>query len=180
MIYFTSDLHFGHLNVIKYDNRPFSSIEEMDEALIQNWNSVVTNKDIVYLLGDVSFHKPIDTINILNRLNGHIHLIKGNHDNKNRLPLERFMSVNDLLEVSFMTEKIVLCHFPLRSWNKMHHGTWHLHGHCHGSIKAIGRSLDVGTSCNDYRPISFLQVKQYMDNRTFERIDHHTDMEPQH
>lgn len=96
MNYFISDLHVGHTNVLSFDNRPFKSIEEHDEALIKNWNSVVGMDDDVYLLGDISWHNATKTIEIFNRLNGHIHLIKGNHDSrllKNRELQSRFCEI---------------------------------------------------------------------------------------
>lgn len=79
-IFFTSDLHFGHKNIIRFDNRPFSTVEEMDEALIRNWNAKVSDEDTVYVLGDISWYNDAKTSEIINSLHGHKILIKGNHD----------------------------------------------------------------------------------------------------
>lgn len=79
-IFFTSDLHFGHKNILRFDNRPFTSIEEMDEAIIRNWNTKVSDDDLVYVLGDISWHNDETTARIFNSLKGHKILIKGNHD----------------------------------------------------------------------------------------------------
>ena len=78
--FYIADTHFGHKNIIRYDNRPFNSVHEMDNELIENWNSVVSNDDIVYILGDISWYDDSKTANIFSRLNGHKILIKGNHD----------------------------------------------------------------------------------------------------
>lgn len=82
MNYFISDLHLGHNNCLAFDNRPFKSIDEQDEVIIKNWNGVVGIDDDVFLLGDISWYDAKKTIEIFNKLNGHIHLIKGNHDGK--------------------------------------------------------------------------------------------------
>lgn len=78
-VFFTSDLHFGHNNIMRFCNRPFKSIEEMDEALIQKWNSVVSKNDLVFDLGDFAFAPNWRWKEILGRLNGHHYLILGNH-----------------------------------------------------------------------------------------------------
>ena len=80
MNFYISDNHFGHKNIIKYDNRPFNSVEDMDEVMIDRWNSVVGDDDTVYILGDFSWYKEEKTLEILNRLSGRKVLIKGNHD----------------------------------------------------------------------------------------------------
>ena len=96
MNYFISDLHFGHKNCLSFDNRPFISIEENDETIIKNWNDTVGIDDDVYLLGDISWYNSTKTIEIFNNLNGHIHLIKGNHDGRllnNRELQSRFCEI---------------------------------------------------------------------------------------
>ena len=79
-VFFTSDLHFGHKNIIRFDNRPFFSVEEMDKTLIENWNRKVSEDDTVYILGDISWYNDEKTTEIFAGLNGHKILIKGNHD----------------------------------------------------------------------------------------------------
>ena len=96
MNYFIADLHFGHQNVLAYDNRRFPDIETHDNALIQNWNDIVGYEDDVYVLGDISWHNAVKTIEIFKQLNGNIHLIIGNHDNKllkNRELRNRFCEI---------------------------------------------------------------------------------------
>ena len=139
MNYFISDLHVGHTNVLSFDNRPFKFIEEHDETLIKNWNSVVGMDGDVYLLGDISWYNATKTIEIFNRLNGRIHLIKGNHDNrllKNRELQSRFCEITDYKELDIGDGKgIVLCHYPIPCF-KNHYYSWYmLYGHVHTSFE---------------------------------------------
>lgn len=162
MIYFTSDTHFHHKNVISYSNRPYLTVEHMNSAMIHNWNIVVKPKDTVYHLGDFCLsNRPDDWKDIRKQLNGTIHLIKGNHDKKNTIKACRslFESVSDIKEVKHDGYRLVLCHYPLESWNRMHYGVGHLHGHCHGTLKSEKQwRIDVGVDCHDYRPVSFDEV----------------------
>lgn len=125
MIWFTSDTHFNHANIIKYCNRPFSSIQEMNETIINNWNSVVTKDDTVYHLGDFAFGKVNE---FANKLNGKIVLIKGNHDT---IPHNHmFAEVCDTKIVTIDNQMIFMSHFAHRVWPRSHYNTWHLYGHC--------------------------------------------------
>ena len=165
---FAADLHFGHSNIIKYSKRPFASIEEMDETLIANWNAKVTNQDVVYLLGDVSFHKHMeDTVKLVKRLNGNITLVKGNHDDRVLMKLlmaNRAVNfVKDYYEIgeeiNGRREKFALMHYPMQEWRGSHHGSIHLHGHCHGTMNNEGLlRMDVGVDCTGYTPISLDEV----------------------
>jgi calcineurin-like phosphoesterase family protein len=190
MIYFTSDNHFWHYNILhKFQpNRKQlgSNIDEMNEELIRRWNETVKPEDEVYNLGDFAFQSDPDKINnLLSRLNGKKYFIYGNHDQtmkKHRDQLKHhFEWMRDYHELRHDGEFIVLCHFPFAVWNKMHHGAWHLHGHCHGSyIEPHGnRIVDVGidsphvTSKYEMRPFSFEEIKAYMSTRTFKSLDGH-------
>ena len=101
MIYYIADMHFGHENVIRFDDRPFADTEQMDEVLIQNWNERVTADDTVYVLGDAFWKNEENSIRIMQRLQGHKHLIQGNHDRvKGKLrpyweSIEQYAEVND-------------------------------------------------------------------------------------
>lgn len=180
-VYWTSDLHFGHANIIKYCNRPFANVKEMDQALVDNWNAVVRPEDTVYLLGDVSFHPAETTDRILSALKGKIHLVKGNHDKKQKLNFERFASVSDLLGVKVSEggakgKYIVMCHYALKVWEHRHHGSWNLHGHSHGSMPDDPNSLqiDVGVDCHGYKPISFSEIGAILASKQgFKPVDHH-------
>lgn len=188
-VYFTSDLHFGHANIIKYCNRPYSSVEEMNIALIDNWNALVNPDDTVYLLGDVSFLPAAQTDGILNRLLGKIHLVKGNHDKPSKLNLGRFASVSDILDTKvtgrldnwhvsggMLSKHIVMCHYAFKVWNGSHHGNWHLYGHSHGTLPddPTSLSIDVGVDSHGYKPLSFSELHAIMGRKNkFKPVDHH-------
>lgn len=150
-IWFTSDTHYGHANVIKYCNRPFADVNEMNEALIENYNSLVKPNDLVYHLGDLCFSREPDKI--INRLNGNIHLVIGNHDNKRFLRNCKLAWIKDVYMLRDAGDKFWLSHYAHLRWPKSHHGTYHLFGHSHGNLTGYGRSMDVGVDCHQYKPI---------------------------
>lgn len=185
-IFFTADTHFGHALMTANSRRcprPWNTVDEMTEGLIANWNAVVGERDTIYHLGDVSFLKAGQTFEVLRRLNGFKHLVRGNHDGMNQQCLAEFESVADLKEIKVQGQRIVLCHYALMTWNKMHTGSWMLHGHSHGALAVdpTKRRMDVGVDAvapfmNSpwYEPLSFEQVKQVMDSKQpFVPIDHH-------
>ena len=192
-IFFISDLHVGHANVIRYDGRPFTTTDEMHVELIKRWNSVVDTDSIVYFLGDLSFSRTDLTKWFVSQLNGKIHAIAGNHDKpKDLRSLGRFEEVHDYgTEIGVYDEdslqsrgsqgyqKIVMSHYPILSWNKSHYGAWHLHGHCHGSLMKTmpdyykRKVMDVGCNMIDYAPISYEQVKAIMAKKVINNVDHH-------
>jgi calcineurin-like phosphoesterase family protein len=182
MIYFTSDTHFGHINIIKYCNRPFEGIWTMDEQMIRRWNSIVKYDDEVYHLGDFGFYPTSELIKIRKQLNGAIHLIEGNHDRKAlKDPVFRacFESVQPYLEIKVEDEEmdneqpIVLCHYAFQVWNRSHHGSWHLHGHSHGTLPSADNQarLDVGVDSHDFTPWSYEEVKYAMTKKVFKPVD---------
>lgn len=164
MIHFTADTHFGHSNIIKYCNRPFSNIEEHDQCLIDNWNRVVGKKDTVYHLGDFIFSREHIANHLLSQLQGQIILIKGNHDPGHLFRSPRFQAVKDVHIVRHQRQKIFLSHYAHRTWQFINQGAWHLFGHSHGNLPSHGKSFDVGVDCWDYTPVSFDQVKEKMEN----------------
>lgn len=155
-IFFTADPHFGHANIIKHCKRPFSSPEEMDEAMMSNWNNVVGRKDTVYIIGDVAWG---GMGKYLYNLKGNIVLIKGNHDHRRDMP-GCLMSVHDLLTLKVGNRKIVLCHYPIMSWDSQFHGSLHLYGHVHGTpLPGMPpRCMDVGVDCNGFTPVALEEV----------------------
>lgn len=157
MIFFTSDNHYSHANIIRYANRPFKNAREMDQEMIRRWNSVVEDEDIVYHLGDVAFSSPGRLREILHQLKGSIHLIVGNHDRAALKVSHHFQSLQSMLEIRIPDEDaaqgsqlIVLSHYAMRTWNKKHWGSWHLYGHSHGALPPFGKSFDVGVDCWDF------------------------------
>lgn len=184
MIYFTSDLHLGHINIIKYCSRPFSSVEEMDGELIKRWNSVVTKKDTVYILGDFAFYKDQQkTINVINKLNrAEMHLILGNHDKHMKAHVkEKFTSCGSYKEIYVADSEaynqrqfIVLMHYAMRTFNKSGHSAFQLFGHSHGTLPGNSQQLDVGVDCWDYTPCSYEQIKEKLKTLPeFKTEDYH-------
>ena len=155
--FFTSDSHYGHAAILKYCNRPFSNVDEMNEALIDNWNKVVEPTDTVYHLGDFGFGKLNDLKKVFDRLKGNKFLVQGNHDSDSlKLPWAgKFV----MKELKINDKMYQLCHFPQRSWDKSFHGARHLFGHCHGTLTPHGFSCDVGVDCWGYTPVSFEQLE---------------------
>lgn len=155
MIYFTSDTHFFHRNIIDFCNRPFKDAEEMNVEMIKRWNERVEPSDSVYFLGDFSFGNKENTESVLYRLNGHKHLIVGNHDRKGRASdtdwALHFNSVQDYMRLKLEGMKFVLCHFPFASWER---GYVNLHGHTHGKSPKLYGRLDVGVDSHNFYPIT--------------------------
>ncbi len=186
-IHFIGCTHFGHANVIKFDKRPFNSITEHDEALIENWNNKVAKDDIVFHLGDISFSGTNYTNSILERLNGNINLILGNHDKmkdiKKLVNIKEIFSTLDLFvsddkaDDKFGTQQhIILCHYPILSWNRSHYSAWHIHSHTHQNLTKDPfyewyykrKVIDVGCNGINYTPISYAEVKEIMVNKKVE------------
>lgn len=158
MIYFTSDTHFWHKNIIRpdYSNRPYNSIEEMNESFIDNWNKTVSNTDTIYHLGDVSFGNRESTGAILKRLNGKKILIKGNHDKVSRLK-DYFDEIHNVL---FLGE-FFLKHIPDFSCYPL----IQLCGHVHTEWKinkTWGFKINVGVDVWNYTPVSIDQIKELL------------------
>lgn len=190
-IYFIGCTHFYHKNVIRFDNRPFKDIDEMNYELITRWNSVINKNDIVYHLGDLSFSNVELTKQITDQLNGRIHFIMGNHDRmRDIIKLNRFERVYEYgTEIWIKDEdlnkdkqigyqQMILSHYPILSWNREHYGSWMGHSHCHGSLMKSNpeyykrKVIDLGSNNIDYTPISYLQVKEIMKTKEV-MMSHH-------
>ena len=162
-MFFSADWHLGHANVIKFCNRPYKDVDEMDEAIISNCNSVVTPKDILHMIGDFSWKDPT---NYLRRINCPVILIAGGHDYRWRNKFDSFRQVFDSRTIEVQGQTIVLSHFCYRVWNKSHYNSWHLYGHNHGKLEPIGKSWDVGIDANNWGPpLSLEQIYEIMSNR---------------
>lgn len=167
MIYFTADTHFGHENVIRFCDRPFSCAAEMDEVLIKNWNGRVRSHDTVYIVGDMFLHS-VNAEQILKRLKGRKRLITGNHDGSWMAALDTakyFESVDLFLETTDGKRAITLCHYPLLSW-KHSARSYMIHGHIHNDRRAdfwpliAGRErvLNAGVDINGFMPVTFEEL----------------------
>ena len=171
MDYFTADLHFGHANIIKYCNRPFRTVEEMDETMLANFNAQVGRSDRLFVLGDFAFKAKASYY--LNRLTcKNVWLIKGNHDHR-PTPRDGFTKVIDYHTESYdvgeeRKKKIVMFHYPILEWDQWHRGSWHLYGHVHGQrsgkqgLHPTEYRLDVGVDCHDFKPLCVSEIAWLM------------------
>ena len=166
MIFYTSDHHWGHANIIKYQNRPYSSVQEMDRDMITKWNSVVKPHDVVYHLGDFAFYHAPQILSLRRQLNGTIHIIWGNHDKRVKEALsvypQLFETAEYYKEIHDSGEHITLCHYAMRVWNKSHRGSLMLYGHSHGQLNDNNQSLDVGVDAWNFRPVTLAEIKNRM------------------
>lgn len=182
-VYFTSDTHFCHESIINYCDRPFETSHEMDETMIERWNSKVGKDDIVFHLGDFCFGGPPKWNRVLDRLNGHIYLIKGNHDERNLKDnvSQRFKFVTYQMRINIDGWTVYLNHYPFLCYG----GAWsperlvvQLFGHCHSSPKNTGLDYkrlincfpgqyDVGVDNNNFYPISWHEVKAKLEKQLY-------------
>lgn len=180
--FFTSDLHFHHSNICKFEPRPWTT-DTQTAKLIERWNERVGWEDDVYHLGDFSFlyRKGVnEVVDVLKQLHGRIHLIRGNHCDEllwgliEDLNLPFIQWLKHYHEMSVQGQKIVLCHYPMETWNGAAYGSWMLHGHCHGHLPPRGKRLDVGIDNHpDYRIFSYAEVAAIMATQKIAVVDHH-------
>lgn len=193
-IFFTGDTHFLHANIIKHCKRPWlqpgdldkdgewinkktkeSRAKQMTTDMIKTWNDTVNKNDTVYHLGDFAF-APLPRINdLIDNLNGNIHLIIGNHDPKYIRKAE-FASINPTKEIKIDGQLIILNHYSMRVWNKRHHGSWHLYAHSHGTLAPLGNSRDVGMDANEYKLLHYDDLKEELENPKEINIDMDDDL----
>jgi calcineurin-like phosphoesterase family protein len=196
--WFIADTHFGHANILRYSKRPFADVEAHDLALIENWNAHVRRGDDVFHLGDFAYKSRESALSILERLNGTLHFIEGNHDDIAHQIRARFAWYDKVKMIKVNDRRIFLSHYAHRVWDRSHHGAWHLYGHSHASLPDDPNSLsfdagidntavrlgapalygtgaipDAGLNPQDYRPIHFDEVAAVMARKTFVPIDHH-------
>lgn len=179
-VWFTSDTHFGHENIIRFCNRPFDNVDEMNEALIKNWNSVVKPDDTVFHLGDFAFGGSTTWNSILDVLNGNIILIKGNHDRKNLRQgfINKFSGVYSQLQILVEGQSIYLNHYPFLCYGGTYRNNpvWQLFGHVHSGpyssskdtkrlINLFPTQYDVGVDNNYYYPVNFNEVKDKIEKQ---------------
>ncbi len=161
-VMFTSDNHFGHANIIKHCDRPFKDAHHMNVEMTDRWNAVVRPDQTVFHIGDFAF-RGRDAQHYLDMLNGKVILIRGNHDRPNNDKF--FHEVHDLAElVVDKDQRIIMCHYAMRTWNHSFRGSWMIHGHSHGTLPLLmdRKSLDMGVDCWNYTPISYPQLAAAM------------------
>lgn len=160
MKFLISDTHFGHKNIIDYENRPFSDVTEMNESLITNWNSVVSSEDIVYHLGDIAFGMTFSQLSeIFSRLNGEIQIIMGNHDF--HLKRKRLQQLPNVTFVSpypvIIEEYFILSHQPLYMPTRGINPYYNIYGHVHGDNRY--KDITNNSACVSVERINYTPIK---------------------
>ena len=178
MDFITSDHHFYHKNIIKYCKRPFSSVEEMNETMIDAWNKKVPSNANIYHLGDFCLarretNRKESIKNLLSRLNGKITLICGSHDRDsfaNKDLFHRVYQRNTIVEINYKGIPIIMGHCPMLSWEKRFHGSIHFFGHSHtrpdNNFKCSKGSYDVGVDNNEFTPLTIDEAIEKARNHT--------------
>lgn len=204
----TSDTHYSHANIVKYSKRPVlqegdldenndwkskliarTRAAENDEYIIERHNALVGDDDLVYHLGDFAFGRSDTVFRILRRLKGQIRIIWGNHDKSAKdastaikfypdlYPRVKFLG--DYHTFNDLGESFVLFHYPILVWDRMHHGSYGLCGHSHGSCPQSNpkttttRLLDVGVDCHDYKPWELGEIVEHLKSNKYESFDRH-------
>lgn len=172
--FFISDLHFGHRNLLvkKFTKRHEiygEDVNFMNEDLIKRWNAKVPVDAHVFMLGDFGFMQYTKLFGLVERLNGTIHCIRGNHDDQLNFP--NVDGIYSYHEIEIDGNSICMSHYPFYTWNGCHRGSWMLCGHEHGNINndphmQTWKIMDVGVDCHsNYEPFSYHEIKAIMDNR---------------
>lgn len=177
-IFFTADLHLDHDAIRRHCNRPFSTVDEMNQTIIQNWNNVVPKQNsLVYVIGDFAWKRHL---HFLMLLNGKKILVTGNHDKANQEVLRNFTEVHKgLHRINIEGQDITLCHYAMVVWASSCHGSWLLYGHSHGRIKEFEDkfAIDVGTDIWGFSPISFEIIKYVMSKRIKKKFQDNGELE---
>tara|TARA_R100000789_G_scaffold100091_2_gene108695 strand:- start:2187 stop:2729 length:543 start_codon:yes stop_codon:yes gene_type:complete len=159
--WYTADLHFNHTNIIQHCSRPFASSAEMDKEIV-NRMQCVGDDDNLWILGDFAFARNAESrrhvADLFEAIPGHKHLVRGNHDHKSTMKLS-WESVQELVEIKDQEQSLVLCHYPLITWNKARHGALHLFGHVHNEFSGYTGAVNVGVDCCDFRPLRLSQIQ---------------------
>jgi calcineurin-like phosphoesterase family protein len=157
--YITADLHFGHKNIMTFcpvtRKRFRGDVDYMTEAMIKEWNDIVEPVDTVYMLGDVAFLSGYNAALVMMRLNGRKILIEGNHDRKTLMDVNfrnQFAEVHKYLDITYDGHNIIMFHYPIAEWDRMHRGALHFHGHLHGNKSGLEgfRAMDVGMDATGF------------------------------
>jgi len=173
--YFSSDWHLNHFNILKYDKRPFDTVDQMNASIISNYNSIVNEEDEFYFLGDFCMGDRSKAEAYLQQVNGKKYFIRGNHDQPKIIELFKKYGtyLGQKAEIIINQKSITLCHYSLEEWNGSRNGSWHLFGHYHGNLPDNPNclSLDVGINVWNYLPVSFEEIEKKMKTKSFKPIE---------
>lgn len=175
-LFFCSDPHFNHAKLLEYGLDIFyKDVDDMNETIINNWNSVVPKDGVVFVLGDFALCSKTKIHEFLSRLNGTIYFIFGNHDDKKHFDHPKIVKSDNYCVLEVDSQVIIMSHFPFRSWEKRQYDSWNLHGHCHGMLpEDNSKQLDVYIHGHPkLRPFSYLEVKENMKTKVNLKIDSH-------
>ena len=176
-VFFSSDWHLGHRNVLQYDSRPFNNIDDHDRLIIDNWNyRLINTGNIGFLLGDFALTNERKLDEYAAQIAGTVYYVQGNHDHKKDLKIlgRYFEILAPLQEVEINGQLIVLCHYCMMVWNKSHRGSWHLFGHSHGNLGDLdGKRIDVGINNWNYTPVELDLITKVMGSKKIHEVDHH-------
>lgn len=169
--YYIADPHFGHANIIRFENRPFESVEEMDAWLVEAWNARVGDDDDVYIVGDFAYRSATSVKSIVEKLHSRKHLVIGNHDAKwmrTFKPEDHFVEMGHALyNVDEKNRRVWMCHYPCMTWPGAHYeASYHVYGHIHGSkpesfwplLSTYDRALNAGVEVNGYMPVTLEEL----------------------
>lgn len=179
MNFYIGDPHLGHEAIIRLCNRPFADVDEMDEAIISNWNSRVTNGDTVFILGDMMFRNKREPSEYLKRLKGHKSLVLGNHDASwiwRESATEHLTTHVSMMELIDRNRRVVLCHYPMLTWPNIRGGSYMVYGHLHGNREhdpclkhgLNPRMLNSCVEVNGYQPVTLDEMIE--NNRIFRQL----------
>ena len=171
-IYFCADYHLSHKNILKYANRPYVNVEEMNSGIVAAHNKKVEKDATVIFCGDFCFSNSEDILDFISKLNGNFVFVKGNHDNK----FPKNIVMYDVVEFAYQGNYFFCSHYAHRVWNLSHHGSIHLYGHSHGSLEddKNALSMDVGIDCHpNHEPFSVEEILEFMKTKTWKPVDHH-------
>ncbi len=172
MIFYTSDWHLYHNNILKLCDRPFTSAEEMKNIIIGNYNARVTSKDDVFFLGDIFFKTSVSdgsAEQILKNLPGHKHLIIGNHDKnlvKSKSLMSLFETADEYRKFKDDGRTVIAFHYPILEWDGYFHGTYHIYGHIHNNtgnenyamLKNMKSAFNAGVDVNNFCPVTLSEL----------------------
>ena len=166
MKYYLADTHIGHENIIRLCNRPFKSVDEMNDTIINNWNSVVKDNDEVYIIGDFAYKNANNLTHYLKQLKGKKYLITGNHDRIDPEARKCFEWIRSYAEIIDNGQKIVLFHYPILEWNGYFRGTIHIYGHVHNNVdnesykalKNLKNAYNAGADILGFTPRTLTEV----------------------
>ena len=159
MYFFTADEHYGHSNIIQYCQRPFATVQEMDEELIRRHNELVGIDDVVVHAGDFTLCNKQKAGEYRRQLNGNHFFLRGSHDH--------WISEkeHEIWERMIEGRIVVVCHYAMRVWSRSHYNSWQLYGHSHGHLLPVGKQWDIGVDNHDFYPYSFHQLIDIMKYR---------------